>query len=69
MKNKNTAKWQRELQSFLGIKSGVILEGNTLDEFLYEMEDDNEFLSLDMLIHEYGAEIKAVWSSSGICWI
>lgn len=59
MKNKNTAKWQRELQSFLGIKSGVILEGNTLDEFLYEMEDDNEFLSLDMLIHEYGAEINA----------
>lgn len=26
-------KWQRELQSFLGIKSGIILEGNVYDEF------------------------------------
>ncbi len=26
-------KWQRELKSFIGIKSGVILEGNVYDEF------------------------------------
>lgn len=26
-------KWQRELKSFLGIKSGIILEGNVYDEF------------------------------------
>lgn len=26
-------KWQRELRSFLGIKSGIILEGNVYDEF------------------------------------
>ena len=35
-------KWQRELRSFLGIKSGVILEGNVYDEFprfQYEGED------------------------------
>ncbi len=28
-------KWQRELRSFLGIKSGIILEGNVYDEFPY----------------------------------
>ena len=35
-------KWQRELRSFLGIKSGIILEGNVYDEFprfQYEGED------------------------------
>ncbi|MGN1250947.1 MAG: AAA family ATPase [Candidatus Spyradocola sp.] len=35
-------KWQRELKSFLGIKSGIILEGNVYDEFprfRYEGED------------------------------
>ena len=35
-------KWQRELRSFLGIKSGIILEGNVYDEFpifTYEGED------------------------------
>lgn len=26
-------KWQRELRSFVGIKSGIILEGNVYDEF------------------------------------
>ena len=32
--NENTIpKWQRELRSFLGIKSGIILEGNVYDEF------------------------------------
>lgn len=28
-------KWQRELKSFVGIKSGIILEGNVYDEFPY----------------------------------
>ena len=32
--NENTIpKWQRELRSFLGIKSGIILEGNVYDEY------------------------------------
>lgn len=32
--NKNIiSKWQRELRSFLGIKTGIILEGNVYDEF------------------------------------
>lgn len=42
-------KWQRELRSFLGIKSGIILEGNVYDEFprfLYEGEDVS-FLDTD----------------------
>jgi DNA polymerase III delta prime subunit len=34
-------KWQRELRFFLGIKSGIILEGNVYDEFLkFQYEDD-----------------------------
>jgi len=35
-------KWQRELRSFIGIKSGIILEGNVYDEyprFQYEGEE------------------------------
>lgn len=59
MKNTNATKWQKELKSFLGIKSGVILEGNTLDEFLYEREGKNYFRSLDLLIHEYAMEVGA----------
>lgn len=59
MAGKNEAKWQRELRSFLGIKSGVILEGKILDEFLYEKAGEADFLSLDMLIHEYAEEIGA----------
>lgn len=44
-------KWQRELRSFLGIKSGIILEGNVYDEFprfQYEGED-TIFLDTDNL--------------------
>ena len=59
MVEKSEAKWQRELRSFLGIKSGVILEGKILDEFFYENEEESEFLSLDMLIHGYANEIGA----------
>ncbi len=42
-------KWQRELRSFLGIKSGIILEGNVYDEFprfQYEVDEIN-FLDTD----------------------
>ncbi len=42
-------KWQRELRSFLGIKSGIMLEGNVYDEFpLFEYAGDEiNFLSTD----------------------
>lgn len=33
MNENQIPKWQRELRSFLGIKSGIILEGNVFDEF------------------------------------
>lgn len=44
-------KWQRELRSFLGIKSGIILEGNVYDEFpRFQYEgDDALFLDTDNL--------------------
>ena len=44
-------KWQREVQSFLGIKTGLILEGNVYDEyprFFFE-NGDFEFLDIDNL--------------------
>jgi len=44
-------KWQRELRAFLGIKSGIILEGNVYDEyprFFYEGEEIT-FLDTDNL--------------------
>ena len=40
-------KWQRELSSFLGIKSGIILEGNVYDEFPRFKVEGNEALFLD----------------------
>ncbi len=49
MNENNVPKWQRELRAFLGIKSGIILEGNVYDEFprfLYE-GDDVIFLDTD----------------------
>ena len=51
MNENNIPKWQRELRSFLGIKSGVILEGNVYDEyprFSYGPEGA-EFLDMDNL--------------------
>ena len=34
-------KWQRELKAFLGIKSGIILEGNVYDDFpIFQYEND-----------------------------
>jgi len=44
-------KWQRELKSFLGIKSGLVLEGNVYDEFprfICEAEETS-FLDTDNL--------------------
>ena len=52
MLNRNQSpKWQQELRAFLGIKSGIILEGNVHDEyprFLYG-PDGEEFLDIDNL--------------------
>lgn len=44
-------KWQRELRSFLGIKSGIILEGNVYDEFprFHYEGQDAIFLDTDNL--------------------
>ncbi len=44
-------KWQKELRAFLGIKSGIILEGNVYDEFpQFEKTDDGwEFSDTDNL--------------------
>lgn len=47
--NENTIpKWQRELRSFLGIKSGIILEGNVYDEFPRFQYEGNEVSFLDV---------------------
>lgn len=45
-------KWQRELRAFLGIKSGIILEGNVYDEFprFDEEGDEIEFDNLDQTL-------------------
>ena len=51
MNESNIPKWQRELRSFLGIKNGIILEGNVYDEyprFSYGPEGA-EFLDMDNL--------------------
>lgn len=51
MDEKTIPKWQRELRSFLGIKSGIILEGNVYDDYLifdYE-EDEVSFADTDDL--------------------
>lgn len=46
--NENTIpKWQRELRSFLGIKSGIILEGNVYDEFPRFQYEGDEVTFLD----------------------
>jgi DNA polymerase III delta prime subunit len=47
--NENTIpKWQRELQSFMGIKSGIILEGNIYDEFPRFQYEGNKITFLDV---------------------
>lgn len=51
MNRNQSPKWQQELRAFLGIKSGIILEGNVHDEyprFLYG-PDGEEFLDIDNL--------------------
>lgn len=44
-------KWQKELRSFLGIKSGIILEGNVYDEYpIFDFEgEDARFDSFDKI--------------------
>ncbi|MBP3381223.1 MAG: hypothetical protein J6L00_01140, partial [Clostridia bacterium] len=42
MKENIVPKWQRELRSFVGIKSGIILEGNVYDEFPYFSYDGEQ---------------------------
>ena len=53
------AKWQKELKSFMGIKRGLILEGNILDEFYCEVDNVGQFLSLDDLLDTYGSMMDA----------
>lgn len=60
MKSNNITKWQRELKSFLGLKSGIILEGNILDVFFYEKNGESCFENLDELLHSYGDEVDAI---------
>ncbi len=55
----NMAKWQKELMSFMGIKRGLILEGNILDEFYCEVDNAGQFLSLDDLLDTYGSMMDA----------
>ena len=50
MNENNIPKWQRELRAFLGIKSGIILEGNVYDEFpLFSYGEEISFLGADNL--------------------
>ena len=44
-------KWQRELRAFLGVKTGIVLEGNVYDEYpLFQVEGGQaEFLGTDNL--------------------
>lgn len=55
-------KWQRELRSFLGIKSGIILEGNVYDEFpRFQYEGDIvNFLDTDNLDQTILSLVKEV---------
>lgn len=59
MNSDNMAKWQKELKSFMGIKRGLILEGNILDEFYCEVDNAGQFLSLDDLLDTYGSMMDA----------
>lgn len=49
----------KELKSFMGIKRGLILEGNILDEFYCEVDNAGQFLSLDDLLDTYGSMMDA----------
>lgn len=52
MSEKNVPKWQRELRSFIGIKKGILLEGNVYDEYpLFDYSDGWEFLDIDDMDH------------------
>lgn len=51
MSMKNMPKWQREMRSFLGIKSGFILEGNIQDDYpiFYKNGNDYDLFDFDNL--------------------
>lgn len=52
MSEKNVPKWQRELRSFIGIKKGILLEGNVYDEYpLFDYSDGAEFIDIDDMDH------------------
>ena len=42
MNENSIPKWQRELRAFLGIKSGIILEGNVYDEYPFFSYEEGE---------------------------
>ena len=47
MTENSIPKWQQELRAFLGIKSGIILEGNVYDDFPFFDFEDGEVTLLD----------------------
>ncbi|MGN0680086.1 MAG: AAA family ATPase [Oscillospiraceae bacterium] len=51
MNENDIPKWQREMKSFLGIKSGIVLEGNIYDEYpIFSCEDGViKYQSIDKL--------------------
>ncbi|MGN0496379.1 MAG: AAA family ATPase [Lachnospiraceae bacterium] len=61
METDKFVKWQRELKGFLGIKSGIILEGNISDVFYFADDENDEegFDNLDRVLHTYAMEKKA----------
>ncbi len=42
MKREHIPKWEKEVQSFLGVKSCIILEGNVYDEYPVFMNEENK---------------------------
>ena len=55
----NMPRWQKELKSFIGVKSGIVLEGNILDMYLTFEEDDLTFKGLDIVIKNLVGEENA----------
>ena len=60
MSRVNVPKWQRELKSFLGVKNGIILEGNVLDKHpIFWSDEDIDFWDLDRVVGEFGRDADA----------
>ena len=52
MNENSVPKWQREMRAFIGIKRGILLEGNVYDEFpTFDFDDGIEFLDIDDMDH------------------